>query len=80
MQGFKYLFILYLCLALGIFGFTYKAIFAASIGLNVFYIGWMIIHYVRGAIDEARNPEDLGNKLRRMMRAEAKKRRKKKKK
>lgn len=41
------LFLIYTFLALGIFGFTYKAILTVSIGMNVFFIGWMVIHYIQ---------------------------------
>jgi len=39
--------VIFLGLALGIFGFTGKAIVAWFLGINLFYIGWMVIHYWR---------------------------------
>lgn len=78
MEGIIYMFCIYTFLGLGIFGFTYKAIFAASIGMNVFYTAWLIIHCIKEARDEAKNPNDIGYRLRRIMREQEKQKPKKK--
>lgn len=52
MQGVIYLFLIYTFLAWSIFGFTYQAIFALSIGMNAFYICLLIIHNLQNTIDE----------------------------
>lgn len=48
MLGYLSLSLIFLLLALGIFGFTDKALLMWSLGVNLFYIGWIIIHYWRG--------------------------------
>lgn len=60
--------VIFLGLALGIFGFTGKAIVMWFLSVNLFYIGWMIIHFwkeskVRKAWREASNVmKKLGDK------------------
>ena len=57
------LIVIFLGLALGIFGFTGKAIVMWFLSVNLFYIGWMIIHFWKES--EARHEaSDAMKKLR----------------
>ncbi len=39
--------IIFLILAIGIFGFTIKALIMWFLGINIFYIGWLIIDRIK---------------------------------